>query len=54
MTILDEFIKLRSASIYFVISVILIATTPITLGELLWNLMCEYFSEIWEEKLSNF
>jgi len=33
-TKLDEFAELRSASIYFVMSVFLIATTPIPLGGL--------------------
>jgi hypothetical protein len=35
IAILDELAKLRSAIIYFVMSVFLIATTPIQLGEFL-------------------
>ena len=46
ITILGDFAKLRSASIYFVMSVFLIATTRIPLGGLSWNLMFEYFWEI--------
>ena len=54
ITILDEFAKLRSASIYFIMSAFPIATTPISLGGLSWNLMFEYFWEICGVKSSYF
>jgi hypothetical protein len=50
----EEFVKLRSATIYRVMSVFLIATTPIPLSGLTWNLMFEYFSEICGEKSRSF
>ena len=53
-TILGDFAKPRSASIYFVMSVFLIATTPIPLGGLSWNFIFEYFWEICGEKSSSF
>jgi len=50
----EEFAKLRSAIINRVMSVFLIATTPIPLSGLTWNLMFEYFSEICGEKSRSF